>query len=158
MAWSNYLNNVTVGGSKQLLTPHSRDIYQIIEVNKKGFSFRLQNLRTLAKVTTVHARVNYLDLEDLNNFELGSHDLWETLTKLNIKKNFHQGESRKKLNLVHPEPQGEVTEGVEDDLGLGIEDNIIVEDDDENLLNKEDEDGNQTGGQDQEKLLIKLFF
>ena len=81
MAWLNYSNNVTVGGSKQLLTPHSRDIYQIIEVNKKGFSLRLQNLRTLAQVTVVYARVDYLYLEDLNNFELGSQDLWDTLTK-----------------------------------------------------------------------------
>ena len=86
-------------------------------------------------MTVVDARVDYLDLEDLNNFELGSQDLWDTLTKKR-----HLGWRRRKLNLVHPEPQGDVTEGVEDDLGLGIEDNNIIEDDEEHLLDEEDED------------------
>ena len=43
-------------------------------------------------MTVVDARVDYLDLEDLNNFELGSQDLWDTLTKK--RQTFHQGEQK----------------------------------------------------------------
>ena len=64
--------DVTVDGSRQLFTPHSREIYQILEVYKDGFSLKLKNLISLAEGTVVHSRVDFLDAEDFNHFELGS--------------------------------------------------------------------------------------
>jgi hypothetical protein len=97
-------NLVTVAGSRQLLTPSSRDIYKILDVMKGGFSLRLMNLRTQGEITVVHSRVSYLNLEDINAFELGSDDLWETLTRLNIKNRntFLPGQAKRKFQLIHP--------------------------------------------------------
>ena len=139
-----------MAGSQHFLTPHSRDIYKIIDVQKGGFSLRLQNLRTLGELTKVHTRVDYLSLEDINSFELGSNDPWDNLTDLNRlnRQSFKQGESKRKLQLIHPEPEGEENGEVEDSLGSGKEDDVKVDNDDEDLLNIYDEDdaGDQSGG------------
>ena len=94
-------------------------------------------------MTVVHSRVDFLELEDLNHFELGTQDLWDELTKQNTKmrQTFKQGSSKKKLNLIHPEQQEDDREGGAEDLGLGVEDSTdIKEDDEELLLDKTDDD------------------
>ena len=136
-------NTVTVAGSHQFITPH------------RGFSLKLLNLRTLCELTTVHTRVDYLSLDDINSFELGTNDLWNNLTDLNRlnRQTFKQGDSKRKLQLIHPEPEGEQDGEVEHGLGLGREDDVEVDSDDIDLLNRYDEDdtGEQLGGPETKK-------
>ena len=63
-------NLVTIAGSRQFITPHSKDVYKIIAVLKGGFSLRLLNLRTLGELTCVHTRVSYFSLDDIDGYEL----------------------------------------------------------------------------------------
>ena len=69
------------------------------------------------------------------------------LNRLN-RQTFKQGESKRKLQLIHPEPEGEENGEVEDSLGSGKEDDVKVDNDYEDLLNIYDEDdaGDQSGG------------
>jgi hypothetical protein len=130
---------VTVAGSRQLQTPSSRDIYKIISVMKEGFSLRLLNLRTQGEVTVLHSRVTYLSLEDINNFELGADDLWETLTKLNVKQRntFQPGHTKRKFQLIHPVS---AEEELEESMGLGEEDTELVEEGNVEELDQQDRD------------------
>jgi hypothetical protein len=132
-------NLVTVAGSRQLITPHSRDIYKILDIAKGVFSLRLMNLRTQGELTVVHSRVSFLSLDDINSFELGSDDLWENLTRLNIKNRntFQPGMAKRKFQLIHPVPEEE-----EEALGLGVEDDEVVVEGDAAELDNQDGDDN----------------
>ena len=110
---------------------------------------RFQNLRTLGELTVVHTRAEYLSLDDINSYELGTNDLWNNLTNLNImnRQTFKPGNAKRKLQLIHPHPDTYQEEG----LGLGQEDTEEVVDDDEALLDRYDEDDTDTGAQTENK-------
>jgi hypothetical protein len=97
------------------------------------------NLRTQGEITVVHSRVSYLSLNDINAFELGADDLWETLTRLNIKNRntFQPGMAKRKFQLIHPVPEEE-----EEALGLGVEDDEVVVEGDAAELDNQDGDDN----------------
>ena len=128
-----------MAGSRQFITPHSKDVYTIIDVLKGGFSLRLLNLCTLGELTCVHTRVDYLSLEDIDGYELGTNNIWDNLTDLNKlnHQTFKLGNANRKLQLIHPQADDEQG-GDDEGLGLGEEDDQEVREDNLDLLTRTD--------------------
>jgi hypothetical protein len=111
----------------------------------------LLNLRTEGQITVCHSRAEYLDLEDIQNFELGADALWDSLAQLNMKERntFKMGNTNQKFQLIHPvSADGEE----EETMGLGREDEVLIEegnietlDEDEDYSEQETENKNLVG-------------
>ena len=101
----NDLPSKTIEGSRQLNLPLSKDLYKIIKIHKEGFSVTLLNVRSLDEITVLHSRISHVDLNSLLSYDIGQPDLWDKLSKLNVKnKNtYRMGPTKRKLALVNQE-------------------------------------------------------
>ena len=63
-------NIKTINGSRQLVNPINRDLYKIITKEKKGFSFRIQNVRNLSERTVIFSELRGINLEDILYMEI----------------------------------------------------------------------------------------
>jgi hypothetical protein len=101
----NDLPSKTVEGSRQLNLPLSKDLYKIIKIHKEGFSVTLLNVRSLDEITVLHSRISHVDLDSLLSYDIGQPDLWDKLSKLNVKNRntYRMGPTKRKLALVSQE-------------------------------------------------------
>ena len=68
----------------------------------------------------MHTRVDYLSLDDVDGYELGTNNIWDTLTDLNKlnRQTFKPFNAHRKLQLILPQAEDE--QGGEDEEGLGL--------------------------------------
>ena len=55
----------TIQGSRQLITPICRDIYQVLTIEKGGFAFRVRNTRNRSERTVIHTELRTINLKDI---------------------------------------------------------------------------------------------
>merc|ERR1712030_40128 len=77
--------------SRQLITPICRDIYQVISVEKGGFSFRILNTRNRAERTVIFTELRQLNLDDVMRMELDPKKFIQNMGKIIRHNSFKRG-------------------------------------------------------------------
>ena len=81
----------TIQGSHQLIAPICRDIYQVISVEKGGFSFRILNTRNRAERTVIFTELRQLDLDAVMRMELDPKKFIQNMGKIIRHNSFKRG-------------------------------------------------------------------
>ena len=91
----------------KISSPRNKNIFKIIQKNKDGFSYTLQNILTCAKHEILHNRIQPLSLNMLEDVSFGTPELWKKLAILTnrLRNKFQPGQQRKQgLSLLSQLP------------------------------------------------------
>ena len=83
----------TIQGSRQLITPICRDIYQIITVEKGGFAFRILNTRNRSERTVIYTELRNINLKDVLMMEIDPKKFMQNAGKIIRQNSFKRGNS-----------------------------------------------------------------
>ena len=81
----------TIQGSRQLITPICRDIYQVISVEKGGFGFRILNTRNRSERTVMFTELRNINLNDVMRMELDPKKFIQNMGKIIRHNSFKRG-------------------------------------------------------------------
>ena len=81
----------TIQGSRQLITPICRDIYQVISVEKGGFAFRILNTRNRSERTVIFTELCNIDLKDVMRMEMDPKKFIQNMGKIIRHNSFKRG-------------------------------------------------------------------
>ena len=84
-------NLSTIKGSRQLIPPICRDIYQVISIEKGGFSYRILNSRNRSERTVIHTELKNINLDDILKMELDPKRFIQNLGKIIRNQSFKRG-------------------------------------------------------------------
>ena len=81
----------TIKGSRQLIPPICRDIYQVISIEKGGFSYRILNTRNRSERTIIHTEIKNIGFDDMLKMELDPKRFISNLGKTIRHQSFKRG-------------------------------------------------------------------
>ena len=84
-------NLKTIKGSRQLIAPICRDIYQVISIEKGGFSYRILNSRNRSERTVIYTELRNINLDDVMRMELDPKKFIQNLGKIIRNNSFKRG-------------------------------------------------------------------
>ena len=89
----------TVNKSRQLINPINKDLYKIINKEKNGCFFRIQNMRNLSERTVIFSELRGINLEDILYMELHPERLLQETGKA-IGSGSYKRDNRNALKLI----------------------------------------------------------